>query len=100
MRLKKTMQFEATLTRRRQLAKQQAFLSIFAVSGNILTSAKRAGVSRQLVYYWREISPAFERQLNAAADVAFKSPATTLPSKESKVRHGVKRTKRARRARP
>lgn len=96
MRLKKTMQFEATFARRRQLAKQQAFLSIFAESGNILASAKRAGVSRQLVYYWREISPAFERQINDAADIAFKSPPATLPGKESKLRRRVQTARRAR----
>ncbi|MES2598971.1 MAG: hypothetical protein V4662_26805 [Verrucomicrobiota bacterium] len=90
------MQFEATFARRRQLAKQEAFLSIFAESGNILTSAKQAGVSRQLVYYWREISPAFERQLNAAADVAFKSPAAVLPSKESNLRRQMQTARRAR----
>lgn len=91
------MQFEATFARRRQLAKQQAFLSIFAESGNILTSAKQAGVSRQLVYYWREISPAFERQLNEAADIAFKSPPAAPLGKGSNVRH---RARTARRVRP
>lgn len=90
------MQFEATFARRRQLAKQQAFLSFFAESGNILTSAKRAGISRQAVYYWREISPAFERQLNDAAAIAFKrSPAAPL-SKESKVRQREQTARRAR----
>jgi hypothetical protein len=92
----KTMQFEATFSRRRQLAKQQAFLSLFAESGNILTSAKRAGISRQLVYYWREISPAFERQLNDAADIAFKSPPAALPGKVSKMRRQAQTARRAR----
>jgi len=91
------MQFEATLTRRRQLSKQRNFLSIFAESGNILTSAKRAGVSRQLVYYWRETSPAFAGRFDAAADVAFGSPTAVLPDKMSKTKGPTQSRQPARR---
>jgi len=90
------MQIQASFARRRQLAKQQSFLSIFAKSGNILASAKLAGITRQAVYYWREISPAFERQLNDAADIAFKSPPAALPGKVSKMRRQAQTARRAR----
>lgn len=60
-----------SIAQRRQAAKMRDFLSHFAVSGNVLASAKQAGVSRQLVYYWREQSPAFEEKLSAAAGKAF-----------------------------
>jgi hypothetical protein len=68
------MQLETNISQRRQLGRQRLFLSRFAESGNILTSARWAGISRQLVYYWRETSPAFASKLSAAADVAFQSP--------------------------
>ena len=68
------MHSEATISQRRQLGKQRLFLSHFEESGNILASAERAGISRQLVYYWRENSPAFAGMLSTAADVAFQAP--------------------------
>tara|TARA_R110002049_G_scaffold229274_4_gene401366 strand:+ start:405 stop:719 length:315 start_codon:yes stop_codon:yes gene_type:complete len=60
-----------TIAQRRQLAKQRDFLADFEASGSVLSSAKQAGVSRQLVYYWRKTCPSFERRLSAAADLAF-----------------------------
>ena len=68
------MHSEATISQRRQLGRQRLFLSHFEESGNILASAKRAGISRQLVYYWRENSPAFASKLFVAADAAFQAP--------------------------
>lgn len=83
------MQSIATLARRRQLAKQSAFLSHFTKSGSVLVSAKEVGVSRQLVYYWQGTSPAFAKKLSAAADVAFQSPSALQPGNVSNVRGGV-----------
>jgi len=94
------MPIEATFAHRRQLAKQLVFLSHFAKSGSVLASAKLAGVSRQLVYYWRDTSPSFAAKLSDAADVAFKGTTQIQPPNVSKVRHGVESTKSARRARP
>jgi len=65
------MQFTDSIARRRQTAKQRDFLSHFSISGSVLASAKQAGVSRQLVYYWREHSPAFAEKLSTAASNAF-----------------------------
>jgi hypothetical protein len=65
------MHFTDSISHRRQVSKQRDFLSHFARSGNVLASAKLAGVSRQLVYYWRENSPTFAAQLSVAAGQAF-----------------------------
>jgi hypothetical protein len=65
------MQIEDSLARRRQAAKQRNFLNHFSNLGNVRDSAALAGVSRALVYYWREHSPTFAEKLSAAADEAF-----------------------------
>ena len=71
------MNLTDSIARRRQTAKQRNFLSHFANTGSVLASAKLAGVSRQLVYYWRENSPAFAAKLSTAAGKAFRE---TLPA--------------------
>jgi len=65
------MHFRHSIAERRQAAKQRDFLTHFARSGNILASAKQAGISRGIVYYWREQYPAFAAKLSAAAGNAF-----------------------------
>lgn len=65
------MLFTKSIAKKRQTAKQRDFLARFARSGNVLASAKEVGISRGLVYYWREHSPAFVAEMNAAADDAF-----------------------------
>jgi MOSC domain-containing protein YiiM len=65
------MHFTDSISHRRQVSKQRDFLTHFARSGNVLASAKQAGVSRALIYYWRENSPAFAEKLSAAAGEAF-----------------------------
>lgn len=70
------MHLKDSIARQRQTAKQRDFLIHFALTGNVLASAKQAGVSRALVYWWRENSPAFAEELSAAAANAFnESPA-------------------------
>lgn len=77
------MKISDSIAQRRQLSKQQKFLFHFSNSGNVLASARQAGVSRALVYYWREQSPAFAEELSAAANEAFgageRKPAPTIP---------------------
>ena len=70
------MHFPDSIARRRQTAKQRDFLIHFTILGNVRDSAKLAGVSRAIVYYWRENSPAFADRFSAAADNAFR---ITLP---------------------
>lgn len=65
------MEITGSIAQRRQLSKQQKFLVHFSESGNVLASARQAGVSRALVYYWREHSPSFAEKLSEAADEAF-----------------------------
>ncbi len=77
------MHITDSIAQRRQTAKQRDFLAHFARSGNILASARLAGVSRQLVYYWRDNSPTFTERLSLAADDAFgDSPPVSLQSME------------------
>ena len=73
------MHLSDSIARRRQTAKQRDFLSHFASSGSVLASAKLAGVSRQLVYYWREHSPAFAEMLSTAAGNAFRETPPASP---------------------
>ena len=73
------MHFRATFSQRRQLSKQSLFLAHFKESGNIVASAKQTGISRHLVYYWRDNSSTFEGKLSAAADVAFQVSQSTPP---------------------
>jgi len=64
------MHINESIAQRRQTAKQRDFLSHFVQSGNVLASARQAGISRGIVYYWREHSTAFAEKLsNAVADV-------------------------------
>lgn len=65
------MHFTESIAQRRQTSKQRDFLTIFARSGNVRTSAKQAGVSRALIYWWRENSPTFAEKMSAAAAEAF-----------------------------
>ena len=65
------MHFKDSIAERRQAAKQRDFLTHFARSGNVLASARQAGISRGIVYYWREHSPAFAAKLSVAAGNAF-----------------------------
>ncbi|MEI6715142.1 MAG: hypothetical protein WCO60_15390 [Verrucomicrobiota bacterium] len=68
-----------SISQRRQHVKQLAFLSHFEKSGNVLASAKRTGISRQLVYYWRNSSPSFAKKLSTATEIAFKDSMLALP---------------------
>lgn len=65
------MQIEDSFAKRRQAAKQRNFLSHFSNLGNVRDSAKLAGVSRTLIYYWREHSVSFAEKLSIAANEAF-----------------------------
>jgi hypothetical protein len=60
-----------SIVRKRQAAKQRDFLTHFSRLGNVRDSAKQAGVSRALVYWWREHSPSFAEKLSATADEIF-----------------------------
>jgi hypothetical protein len=83
------MHLENSIARRRQSAKQRDFIVHFERSGNVLASARLAGVSRQLVYYWRETSPAFAERLSAAAGEAFgETLASSQPSGRKSARRG------------
>lgn len=83
------MHFTDSIGQRRQTAKQRDFLTHFANSGNVLASAKQAGISRQLVYYWRENSPVFAEKLSAAAGAAFgETLASSQPSGRKSARCG------------
>ena len=60
-----------SIAQRRQAARQRDFLMYFVRSGNVLVSARKAGISRGIVYYWREHSPAFAEKLSTAVAHAF-----------------------------
>lgn len=55
----------------RRLAKQKKFLAEFVKLGHVGKSAKLAGVSRALVYWWRDTYPSFANELTLAIDEAF-----------------------------
>ena len=65
------MELIESIARKRQTAKQRDFLTHFSRLGNVRDSAKQAGISRALVYWWRDNSPLFADKLFAAADEAF-----------------------------
>ena len=90
------MNLTESIARRRQTAKQRDFLSHFANSGSVLASAKLAGVSRQLVYYWRERSPAFAEMLSTAAGNVFRETPPASPQGGQKAAKRGKITKRER----
>lgn len=50
--------------------KQKQFLEDFAKTGNMTVSAKKAGVSRQLIYHAKERSERFKRMFETAKEVA------------------------------
>ena len=89
------MHFTDSIAQRRQTAKQRDFLAHFARSGNILASAKLAGVSRQLVYYWRDNSPTFAERLSLAADDAFGDKPPALPQSAGKPSLAVRKRERS-----
>ena len=62
------MKVEDSLTQRRQLFKQRIFLDHFKKWGIIAPCAEAAGVTRQLVNYWRETSPSFAKRMLVAAN--------------------------------
>jgi hypothetical protein len=57
------MKKEPSLSKRRQSHKQDLFLDHFKQTGNLSQSADVAGVSRQLVYYWRQTSRTFANRM-------------------------------------
>ena len=65
------MQLIKSIAGKRQAAKQRDFLLHFSSLGNVRDSAAMAGVSRQVVYYWKDNSPSFAEKLSLAADKAF-----------------------------
>lgn len=65
------MQIIKSIAGKRQAAKQRDFLLHFSSLGNVRDSAALAGVSRQVVYYWKDNSPSFAEKLSNAADEAF-----------------------------
>ena len=89
------MHLENSIARRRQTAKQREFLTHFSTLGNVLASAKRTGISRQLVYYWREKSPAFAEKLSAAADDAFRDSFSVSSQSSEKPSLAVRKRERS-----
>lgn len=65
------MEIRESIARKRQTSKQREFLNHFLNLGNIRQSAKQAGVSRALIYWWRDNSPLFAERLSAATIKAF-----------------------------
>jgi hypothetical protein len=65
------MHINDSIAQRRQTARQRDFLTHFVRSGNVLASAREAGISRGIVYYWREHSPAFAEKLSTAVANVF-----------------------------
>ncbi len=55
-----------SITQRRQSFKQQLFLDNYRKDGIVGQSATAAGVSRQVVYYWRQTSPSFAKRMQDA----------------------------------
>lgn len=78
------MELTESIARKRQTAKQRDFLTHFSRLGNVRDSAKLAGVSRALVYWWREHSPSFAEKLSAVADEVFgeseRKPTQRIPT--------------------
>jgi hypothetical protein len=65
------MRLKNSITLRKWTARQLDFLTHFVRSGNVLVSARQAGISRGIVYYWREHSPAFAEKLSTAVANVF-----------------------------
>jgi hypothetical protein len=90
------MHFKNSIAARRQAAKQRDFLTHFARSGNVLASAKHAGISRGIVYYWREHSPAFAARLTSAAEKAFPGTLAADTRRGESPRHSPHRARERR----